>query len=51
MKQCYQEAQMEIVYFEVFDLIATSAGSVETTAEWVPRDCESAPDYDAFVDL
>lgn len=51
MKERYQEAQMEAVYFEVLDLIATSGGSLATTAEWVPRDCESSPDYDAFVDL
>lgn len=49
MKERYQEAQMEAVYFRVTDIISTSG--VPTTTEWRPADCESAPDYDAFAEF
>lgn len=52
MKEHYQEAQMEAVYFEATDIIATSGnkGTIGTT-EWIPSDCESSPDVDAFVNI
>lgn len=49
VKERYQEAHMEAVYFEVTDIITTSG--VVTTTEWRPSDCESSPDYDAFANL
>ena len=49
MKERYEESRMDVVDFQVMDVIATSGAT--TTQEWVPRENEGAPDYDAFVDL
>lgn len=49
MKERYQEARMDVVDFQVMDVITTSGAW--TTQEWVPRENEGMPDYDAFVDL
>ena len=49
MKERYEEARMDEVNFQPTDVIATSG--VTTTQEWVPRENEGMPDYDAFVDL
>lgn len=50
MKERYEEARMDVVEFQVMDVITTS-GVPETTTEWIPRENEIGPDYDAFVDL
>ena len=49
MKELYLNAEMDVVEFTTNDVITTSGES--TTAEWVPRENEGAPDYDAFVDI
>ena len=53
MKELYLNAEMDVVEFTTNDVITTSGGesSESTTAEWVPRENEGAPDYDAFVDI
>ena len=55
MKELYLNAEMDVVEFTANDVITTSGGTDEsnpsTTAEWVPRENEGAPDYDAFVDI
>ena len=48
MKELYLNAEMDVVKFVANDVISTSS-SESTTAEWVPRENEGAPDYDAFV--
>ena len=50
MKELYLNAEMDVVEFTTNDVITTSGGD-NTTAEWVPRENEGAPDYDAFVDM
>lgn len=50
MKERYEESRMDVVEFQVMDVIATS-GEMLTTAEWVPRENEGMPDPNAFVDL
>lgn len=54
MNERYEEARMNVVAFQVMDVIATS-GALEypspSTDEWIPRENEGAPDYNAFVDL
>lgn len=52
MKELYLNAEMDVVEFTANDVITTSGESnPSTTAEWVPRENEGAPDYDAFVDI
>lgn len=56
MKELYLNAEMDVVEFTANDVITTSGGGSDestpsTTAEWVPRENEGAPDYDAFVDI
>lgn len=55
MKELYLNAEMDVVEFTANDVITTSATDASqessTTAEWVPRENEGAPDWDAFVDL
>ena len=56
MKELYLNAEMDVVEFTANDVITTSGGEGDntvpsTTAEWVPRENEGAPDWDAFVDM
>ena len=54
MNERYEEARMDVVAFQVMDVITTSDrndANVQLTSEWVPRENEGAPDYNAFVDL
>lgn len=48
MKELYLNAEMDVVKFTANDVITTSG---TTTAEWVPRENEGAPDYDAFLNI
>ena len=48
MKELNLNAEMDVVEFTTNDVITTSGES--TTAGWVPREPEGAPDYAAFVD-
>lgn len=55
MKELYLNAEMDVVEFTANDVITTSnpggESGASTTAEWVPKDNEGAPDWDAFVDV
>lgn len=53
MNERYEEARMEVVDFDMTDVITTSffGWGSETTKEWNPREDEGGPDFNAFVDL
>ena len=54
MKELYLNAEMDVVKFAACDVITTSGGqggndNPGTSSDWVTRDNEGAPDYDAFT--
>lgn len=52
MKELYLNAEMDVVKFAACDVITTSGATNATegpTTEWIPRDNEGAPDFDAFA--
>lgn len=54
MNEGYEEARMDVVAFQVMDVITTSGAHKDPpplTDEWIPHENEGAPDYNAFVDL
>ena len=50
MNERYEEARMDVVAFQVMDVITTS-DAPERPEEWIPRENEGTPDLNAFVDI
>jgi len=54
MNERYEEARMNVVAFQVMDVITTSDAleyPSPSTDEWTPHENEGAPDYDVFAEI